>query len=137
VKGLNRKATVQTINKIKSSAKNSRIAPRLLGEVLGELQRPTAIYIDGSKTEGSVGFGIFLDDMDSYRFRWPGHCGIFNAEMCAIHFACDLIEFKPMGAYIILTDGLASIEGLKSTGISYQTNDMLFRSSNQEVSEIS
>jgi hypothetical protein len=93
--GLNRKAKLQTINKIKSSAKNSRIAPRLLGEVLGELQRPTAIYIDGSKTEGSVGFGIFLDDMDSYRFRLPGHCGIFNAEMCVIHFACDLIEFKP------------------------------------------
>jgi hypothetical protein len=47
--------------------------------------------------------------------------------MCAIHFACDLIESKPMGAYIILTDSLASIEGLKSTGISYRTNDMLFR----------
>jgi hypothetical protein len=59
--------------------------------------------------------------MDSYRLRLPGHCGIFNAEMCAIHFACDLIEFKPMGAYIILTYGLASIEGMKSTGISYRT----------------
>jgi ribonuclease HI len=47
--------------------------------------------------------------------------------MCAINFACDLIESKPMGAYIILTDSLASIEGLKSTGISYRTNDMLFR----------
>jgi hypothetical protein len=43
------------------------IAPRLLGEVLRELQRPTAIYTDGSKTEGLVGFGIFLDDRDSYR----------------------------------------------------------------------
>jgi hypothetical protein len=32
-----------------------------------------------------------------------------------------------MGAYIILTDSLASIEGLKTNGISYQTNDMLFR----------
>jgi hypothetical protein len=32
------------------------IAPRLLGEVLGELQGPTAIYTDGSKTEGLVGF---------------------------------------------------------------------------------
>jgi ribonuclease HI len=32
-----------------------------------------------------------------------------------------------MGAYIILTDSLASVERLKSTGISYQTNDMLFR----------
>jgi ribonuclease HI len=47
--------------------------------------------------------------------------------MCAIHFACDLIESTPMDAYIILTDSLASIEGLKSTGISYRTNDMLFR----------
>jgi hypothetical protein len=28
------------------------IAPRLLGEVLGELQGPTTIYTDGSKTEG-------------------------------------------------------------------------------------
>jgi hypothetical protein len=46
--------------------------------------------------------------------------------MCAIHFACDLIESKPMGAYIILTDSLASIGGLKSTGISYRTNDRLF-----------
>jgi ribonuclease HI len=46
----------------------------------------------------------------------------------AIHFACDLIESKPVGAsYIILTDSLASIEGLKSTGVSYRTNDMLFR----------
>jgi hypothetical protein len=91
--------------------------------VLGELQGPTLIYFDGSKTEGLVGIGIFLDDRDSYRFRLPEHCGIFTSEMCAIHFACDLIESKPMGAYIILTDSLASIEGLKSTGISYRTND--------------
>jgi hypothetical protein len=47
--------------------------------------------------------------------------------MCAIHFACNLINFKPMGANITLTDSLASIEGLRSTKISYQTNDMLFR----------
>jgi hypothetical protein len=47
--------------------------------------------------------------------------------MCAIHFACDLIESKPVGAYIILRDSLAFIEGLKSTGKSYRTNDMLFR----------
>jgi hypothetical protein len=47
--------------------------------------------------------------------------------MCAIHFACDLIESEPMDAYIILTDSLASIEGLKSTGITYRTNDILFR----------
>jgi hypothetical protein len=58
-----------------------------------------------------VAFAIFLDDRDSYRFRLPGHCGIFTAEMCAIHFASDLIESKPMGAYIILTDSFASIEG--------------------------
>jgi hypothetical protein len=58
------------------------------------------------KTEGLVGIGILLDDRDSYRFRLPGHCGIFTAEMCAI--VCDLIESKPMGAYIILTDSLAS-----------------------------
>jgi hypothetical protein len=32
-----------------------------------------------------------------------------------------------MGAYIILTDSLASIDGLKSSGLSYRTNDMLFR----------
>jgi hypothetical protein len=94
--------------------------------VLGELQGPTAIYTDadGSKTEGLVGIGIFLDDSDSYRFRLPGHCGIFTDEMCSIHYACDLIESKPMGAYIILTDSLASTEGLKSTGISYRTNSI-------------
>jgi hypothetical protein len=68
-----------------------------------------------------------LDDRDSFRFRLPGHCSIFTAEKCAIHFACDLIGSKPMGAYIILTDSLASIEGLKSTVITYRTNDMLFR----------
>jgi hypothetical protein len=68
------------------------IASRLLGKVLGELQGPITIYTDGSKTEGLVGIGIFLDDRDSYRFRLPGHCGIFTAEMCAIHFACGLIE---------------------------------------------
>jgi hypothetical protein len=54
------------------------IAPKLLGEVLWEPQGPTTIYIDGSKTEGLIGFGIFLDDMDSYRFRLPGHCGILH-----------------------------------------------------------
>jgi hypothetical protein len=44
------------------------ISPRLLGEVLGELQGPTAIYTDGSKTEDSVGIEMFLDDRDvSYR----------------------------------------------------------------------
>jgi ribonuclease HI len=103
------------------------IAPRLLVEVLGELQESIAIYTDGSKTDGLVGVGIFLDDRDSYRLRLPRHCGIFTAEMCTIQFACDLFEYKPMGAYIILTDSLASIEGLRSTGISYRTNDMLFR----------
>jgi hypothetical protein len=93
------------------------IAPRLLGEVLGKLQRPTAIYNDGSKSEGLVRIEIFLDDKDSYRFRLPGHCGIFTDEMCTIHFAYDLMESKPMGAYIILTDSLAAIKGLKPTGI--------------------
>jgi hypothetical protein len=37
------------------------ITPRLMSEVLGELQRPTAIYTDGSKTEDLVGIGKFLD----------------------------------------------------------------------------
>jgi hypothetical protein len=70
----------------------SIIAPRHLAEVLWKLQEPTAIYTDGLKTEGLVGFGMFLDDKDSNRCRLPGHCGIFTAEMCAIHFACNLIE---------------------------------------------
>jgi hypothetical protein len=52
--------------------------------------------------------------------------GIFTAEMFAIHFACGLIESKLMGAYIFLTDSLASIEGLKSTGISYRTNECCY-----------
>jgi hypothetical protein len=99
------------------------IAPRLLGEVLGV----PAIYTDGSKTKGLVRIGVFLDYRDSYRFRLHRHCGIVTAEMCAIHFSCDLIESKPMGAYIILTDTLASIEGLKTTGISHRTNEMLFQ----------
>jgi hypothetical protein len=103
------------------------IAPRILVEVLGELQGPTAIYTDGSKSEGLVGFGIFLDDRDSYRFRLPGQWGIFTADMCAIHFACDLIESKLMGAYVILTDSFASFEGLKLAEIFYRTNDMVFQ----------
>jgi hypothetical protein len=70
----------------------------VLGEVLGELQGPTAIYTEGSKTEGLVVIGIFLDDRDSYRCRLP---------------RCVLI-----GKYIILRESLASIEGLKSTRIS-------------------
>jgi hypothetical protein len=41
--------------------------------------------------------------------------------MCAIHFSCNLIESKPMGAYIIFIDSLASVEGLTSTGLSYRT----------------
>jgi hypothetical protein len=105
------------------------IAPRLLGEVLGELQGPPAIYTDGSKTEGLVRIGIFLDDRDSHHFRLLGNCGIFTDEMCAIHFACDFIESKPIGAYIILTDSLVSIEGLKST--------RRHAVSNREVFEIS
>jgi hypothetical protein len=54
---------------------------------------------------------------------------LFSPLKCApfILSVIFLIESKPMGAYIILTDSLASIEGLKSTGISYRTNDMLFR----------
>jgi hypothetical protein len=101
------------------------IAQTLLGEVLGKLQEPIAIYTDGSKSKGLVGFGIY--DRDSYRFRLSGHCRIFTVGMCANHFACDLIESKPIGSYIILTDSLASILALKSTGVPYQTNDMLFR----------
>jgi hypothetical protein len=42
------------------------VATRLLGEVLGKLHGSTVIYTDGSKTEGLVGFGIFLDEKDSY-----------------------------------------------------------------------
>jgi hypothetical protein len=34
------------------------IASRLLGEVLGKLQGPTAIYTDGSKTEDTVVFSL-------------------------------------------------------------------------------
>jgi hypothetical protein len=69
------------------------IPPRLLDEMHAELQEPIAIYIDGSKTNSLVGIGIFLDDRDWYRFRFRGHCGIFTAEMCAIHFACSLIRW--------------------------------------------
>jgi hypothetical protein len=36
-----------------------------------------ATHTDGSKSEGLVGFGIFLDDS----LRLPGHCGICTAEM--------------------------------------------------------
>jgi hypothetical protein len=57
------------------------IAPRLLGEVLEKLQGPTAIYTDGSKTEGLLGLGIFLDERDSYCFRLPGNCGFFTGEI--------------------------------------------------------
>jgi hypothetical protein len=42
------------------------IAPRHLRKVLGELQGSIAIRTDGSKIDGLVGIGIFLDDMDSY-----------------------------------------------------------------------
>jgi hypothetical protein len=82
------------------------IAPRLLGEVLGELQKLTTIYTEGSNTEGFVEFGIFLDDRDSLCLILPEPCDIFTAEMCAIHFACDVIESKPMHAYIVLTYSL-------------------------------
>jgi hypothetical protein len=68
----------------------SIIAPILLDEVLGELQSPTAIYTDGSKTQGLVGFGILLNDRDSYRFRFPV---VFSLLKC---FSCDLIESKPI-----------------------------------------
>jgi hypothetical protein len=91
------------------------IAPRLLSELLGELPGPIAIYTDdGSKTESLVRFGVFL-------FRFPKHCGIFTAEIYDINVACDFIKSKPMGA-----GSFASIERLKSTGMSYRTNDMLF-----------
>jgi hypothetical protein len=80
------------------------IAPRLLSEVLGELQGPTATYTNGSKSENLVRFGVFLDEKDSYRFRLSGHCGIFTTEMCVIPIVCDFIESEPMGAYIILTE---------------------------------
>jgi hypothetical protein len=81
-----------------------------------ELQGPTAIYsVQRPK--------VWLDldnpiDRNSYRFRLPGHCGIFTVEMNAIHFGCDLIESKPMGAYIIFLDSFGSIEGMKSIGMS-------------------
>jgi hypothetical protein len=70
-----------------------------------------------------------LDDRDSYWFRLPGHCGILTAEMCAIQFACNLTESQPVGAYTLFSRIALPIhiERLKSTGVSYLTNDMLFR----------
>jgi hypothetical protein len=68
-----------------------KVTLRFLCEVLEELQGPTVSYTNGSKTEGLVKIGIFLHDRDSYRIGLPGHCGIFTAEMCAIHFVCGLI----------------------------------------------
>jgi hypothetical protein len=100
---------------------------KVLGEVLEKLQGPPAIHTNGSKTDYLVGIRIFLDARDSYRLSLLGHCGIVTADMCAIHFACDLIESKMIGANIFLTGSLASIEELKSTGISYRTNDKLFQ----------
>jgi hypothetical protein len=38
-----------------------KIAPRLLGEVLCELQGPTAIYTDGSKTESCLYWGTEIN----------------------------------------------------------------------------
>jgi hypothetical protein len=79
-------------------------APGLLDEVLEELQGPTAIYADGSKTESLVRFGVFL--MTGIHTVYL-HCGIFTAEMCAIHFACNLIESKLISACIIQVAGIA------------------------------
>jgi hypothetical protein len=44
--------------------------------------RPSSVPTNGSKPERLVGMEIFLEDKDSYRFRLPGHCGDFSAEMC-------------------------------------------------------
>jgi hypothetical protein len=56
------------------------IAPRLLGEVIGELrdQLPSIPTFQRPKVWWEL-HGIFLNDRDSYRFRLPGHCGIFTA----------------------------------------------------------
>jgi hypothetical protein len=39
-------------------------------EVVGEFQEPTAIDTDGSKTEGLVGIGIFLDEKNCLKFHF-------------------------------------------------------------------
>jgi hypothetical protein len=60
---------------------------------------------------------------DSHRFKLPGHCGIFTAEMCAIHFAYDLIESSYKMRTLFLQIAWI-LPGLRST---YLTNAMLFR----------
>jgi hypothetical protein len=100
------------------------IPPRLMGEVLGELQRPTAIYNNGSKTEGLVEIGIFLDRtvkdcLDTVVFSLLRYALFILLAIYSNRNRCGYNSHRKLAS-----EGL---EGLKATGISYRTNDMLFR----------
>lgn len=80
----------------------------------GRFNRYTVVYTDGSKSNGTVGAGVFGENI-SRSVGLPPQCSVFSAEAFAIKLALNLVENSK--ELLILSDSascLAAIESGKS-----------------------
>jgi ribonuclease HI len=86
----------------------------------------TRIFTDGSRSEEGTGFGIYAPGQQSFGYRLQEPSGVFTAEIIALLIALHFVGSGQPGEFLILTDNLRSIEGLRSRKISPRTHSIVY-----------
>jgi ribonuclease HI len=78
---------------------------------------PLAIYTDGSKMEGRVGFAFVTfyeeEEICNEFYRLPDFCSVFQAELLAIRKALEYILVKELSPITLFSDSKSSIEAIR------------------------
>lgn len=77
------------------------------------------IFTDGSKVDGKVGAAVTLwmngKEVKAAKVKLAGHCSVFQAELCAIMKALNIIDSKSdPKCYNIYTDSFSALQTIKN-----------------------
>jgi ribonuclease HI len=90
------------------------VAPRLFSSITSRFPPDLVLYTDGSRCEGTTGFGVYHSENFEMGLRFVERSGVFTSELTAILYALVHIKTHSPGRYIILTDSLSSVYALVS-----------------------
>ncbi|XP_062535466.1 uncharacterized protein LOC134204674 [Armigeres subalbatus] len=87
--------------------------PSIFSEKYEHVNCNNRYFTDGSRINGSTGFGVFNVNSTTFR-KLQEPCSVYVAELAAINFALGIISDQPVDHYFIFSDSLSSIEALRS-----------------------
>lgn len=91
----------------------SIIIPRIFAEKYQHVNSLKRYFTDGSRLNGSTGFGVFNENSSAFR-KLQEPCSVYVAELAAINFALGMVSNMPADHFFIFSDSLSSIEALRS-----------------------